>query len=212
MMQAEFKTEQEAFWAGAFGNEYVDRNKNEHLVSSNIALFAKILACTENVRSVFEFGANIGLNLIAIKHLLPNAVLSAVEINKKAVAELKKVLKEAVVYQQSILDFSWDAPHPQDLVFIKGVLIHINPDMLSQVYQSLYRLSKRYICIVEYYNPTPVSVSYRGHEDRLFKRDFAGEMMDKYNDLRLVNYGFVYHRDLNFPLDDLTWFLLEKAG
>ena len=212
MMQAEFKTEQEAFWAGAFGNEYVDRNKNEYLVSGNIALFAKILACTENVRSVFEFGANIGLNLIAIKHLLPNALLSAVEINNKAAAELKKVLKEAVVYQQSILNFSWDVVPPQDLVFIKGVLIHINPDMLSQVYQSLYRLSKRYICIVEYYNPTPVSVSYRGHEDRLFKRDFAGEMMDKYNDLRLVNYGFVYHRDLNFSLDDLTWFLLEKAG
>lgn len=209
-MQTEFKTEQEQFWAGNFGNEYVDRNKNEQLISGNIALFAKIFACTEKVRSVFELGANIGLNLIAIKHLLPDATLSAVEINKKAVAGLKKVLKEAVVYQQSILDFSWDAP-PQDLVFIKGVLIHINPDMLSQVYQSLYRLSKRYICIVEYYNPTPISVSYRGHENRLFKRDFAGEMMDKYSDLRLVNYGFVYHRDLNFPLDDLTWFLLEKA-
>ena len=100
---------------------------------------------------------------------------------------------------------------PQDLVLIKGVLIHINPDMLSQVYQNLYRLSKRYICIAEYYNPSTVSVPYRGHRDRLFKRDFAGEMMDKYQDLRLVNYGFVYHRDLNFPLDDLTWFLLEKT-
>ena len=174
MMQTEFKTEQEGFWAGAFGNEYIDRNKSERLISSNIALFAKILACTENVRSVFEFGANIGLNLIAIKHLLPNALLSAVEINKQAVVELKKVVKEAVVYQQSILDFSWDVPPPQDLVLIKGVLIHINPDMLSQVYQSLYRLSKRYICIVEYYNPTPVSVSYRGQRDRLFKRYFAG--------------------------------------
>ena len=211
MMQVEFKTEQEAFWAGGFGNEYVDRNKNEHLISGNIALFAKILACTENVQSVFEFGANIGLNLIAIRHLLPNAVLSAVEINKKAVAELKKVVNEAMVYRQSVLDFSWDVSPAQDLVLIKGVLIHINPDMLSQIYQTLYRLSKRYICIVEYYNPTPVSVSYRGYRDKLFKRDFAGEMMDKYHDLRLVNYGFVYHRDANFPLDDLTWFLLEKT-
>ena len=111
-MQTEFKTEQEAFWAGAFGDEYIDRNKSEHLVASNIALFTKILACTKNVRSVFEFGANIGLNLIAIKHLLPNAVLSAVEINKQAVVELKKVVKEAVVYQQSILDFSWDVSPP----------------------------------------------------------------------------------------------------
>jgi len=67
MKQTEFKTEQERFWAGNFGDEYIDRNKNEHLVSGNIALFAKILACTENVRSIFELGANIGLNLIANK-------------------------------------------------------------------------------------------------------------------------------------------------
>jgi len=117
-----------------------------------------------------------------------------------------------VVYNQSILDFSWDVSPAQDLVLIKGVLIHINPDMLSQIYQTLYRLSRRYICLVEYYNSTPVSVSYRGYRDKLFKRDFAGEIMDKYPDLRLVNYGFVYHRDPNFPLDDSTWFLLEKTG
>ena len=63
--------------------------------------------------------------------------------------------------------------------------------------------------IVEYYNPTPVTVSYRGNDDRLFKRDFAGEMIDKYN-MKLVDYGFVYHRDNMFPLDDMNWFLLEK--
>ena len=52
---------------------------------------------------------------------------------------------------------------------------------------------------------------YRGHEDRLFKRDFAGEMMKKFNDLKLVDYGFVYHADCNFPQDDVTWFVLEKC-
>ena len=64
--------------------------------------------------------------------------------------------------------------------------------------------------ISEYYSPNPVSVNYRGNEDVLFKRDFAGEMMDMYNDLKLVNYGFVYHRDDFFPGDDANWFLLEK--
>jgi spore coat polysaccharide biosynthesis protein SpsF len=93
---------------------------------------------------------------------------------------------------------------------IKGVLIHINPDALEQVYEKLYQAALKYICIIEYYNSTPVEVSYRGHSNRLFKRDFAGEVLDKYPDLKLVNYGFVYHRDNNFPPDDLTWFLLEK--
>lgn len=58
----------------------------------------------------------------------------------------------------------------------------------------------------------PVVVSYRGHEDRLFKRDFAGEMLDRYPDLELVDYGFVYHRDPNFPQDDPNWFLLRKRS
>jgi len=63
---------------------------------------------------------------------------------------------------------------------------------------------------VEYYNPVPVEVSYRGHQGKLFKRDFSGEMLDKFKDLRLIRYGFVYHRDPSFPQDDITWFLLEK--
>ena len=78
------------------------------------------------------------------------------------------------------------------------------------MYENLYRLSNRYILINEYYNPTPLTVEYRGAKDRLFKRDFAGELMDRYS-LRLVDYGFLYHRDNYFPRDDSNWFLLEKA-
>ena len=51
---------------------------------------------------------------------------------------------------------------------------------------------------------------YRGHENVLFKRDFAGELLDKYkNRVLLLDYGFIYHRD-TYPQDDLTWFLMEK--
>jgi len=45
-----------------------------------------------------------------------------------------------------------------------------------------------------------------------FKRDFAGEMLDRYRDLKLVDYGFAYHRDPAFSHDDITWFLLEKVA
>ena len=44
-------------------------------------------------------------------------------------------------------------------------------------------------------------VKYRGHTDRLFRRDFAGEMLDQFDDLTLVDYGFVLHRDPSFPID-----------
>lgn len=202
-----FKTEQEAFWAGEFGNEYIARNQSEHLVASNLALFSKILSCTHDIRSIIEFGANIGLNLKALKQLLPEATLSAIEINQAA-AKILQEYSYIKTYNTSILDFSPSQKY--DLVLIKGVLIHINPDSLSQVYQSLYESSNRYICVAEYYNPSPVEIPYRGHQGKLFKRDFAGELLDKFDDLKLVDYGFVYRRDSHFPQDDTTWFLLEK--
>lgn len=89
-------------------------------------------------------------------------------------------------------------------------MIHINPEQLSAIYKKLYHLSRRYILINEYYNPSPIAISYRNHQNKLFKRDFAGEMMDMFPDLQLVAYNFIYHRDTIFPKDDCTWFLLEK--
>jgi pseudaminic acid biosynthesis-associated methylase len=206
---SEYKTEQEKFWAGEFGNEYLLRNRGNTLIGGNLRLFSTILASCAPVASVIEFGANIGLNLIALKQLLPAAELSAIEINDTAAAALRE-LGGVKVYNQSILDFVPDAP--RELAFTKGVLIHINPDMLPEVYQRLYQSSSRYICVAEYYNPRPVEVNYRGHDGRLFKRDFAGELLDAYPDLRLVDYGFSYHRDNNFAQDDINWFLLEKTS
>ena len=48
-------------------------------------------------------------------------------------------------------------------MFYKGVLIHINPDKLENAYENLYKNSNRFICINEYYNPSPVKINYRGH-------------------------------------------------
>lgn len=208
-MRSEYKTEQERFWAGEFGDQYVERNQGMGLAASNLALFGKILERTQSIKSVIEFGANIGLNLEAMRALIPGVELSAIEINSKAVGALKQ-LGGMKIYPQSILDFQPD--YPRDLTLIKGVLIHINPDSLPQIYDLLYRSSKRYICVAEYYNPSPVEVLYRGNREKLFKRDFAGEMLDRFPDLRLVNYAFVYHRDPNFPQDDITWFLMEKIA
>ena len=224
-----FDTEQEAFWAGEFGDDYTQRNVGAQWVASNLALFAKVLARTENVRSVLELGANLGLNLRALRQLLPKADLSAVEINAKAVAELRR-LGGIAVHHMSLLDFQ--PTNPSDFVLIKGVLIHLSPDKLPHVYDLMHAASAHYICLAEYYNPSPVewrvgfvmldiclaeyynpspvAIPYRGHTDRLFKRDFAGELLKRHADLRLVDYGFVYHGDPNHPQDDLTWFLLEK--
>lgn len=207
-MGADYQTEQEKFWAGEFGNAYIERNIEDRIVAGNTALFSKALRGAGQISSVVEFGANIGLNLRALGHLYPDAKLSGVEINAQAASVLRELIGTQNVYEGSILDY--EPSKQSDLVLIKGVLIHMNPDVLEAVYDKLYSASSRYILVAEYYNPTPTTVKYRGHDDRLFKRDFAGEMLDRFANLQLVDYGFVYRRDPSFPLDDITWFLLRK--
>ena len=142
-----YKTEQEQFWAGEFGTNYINRNQSNHLVASNIVLFSKIIAKTNQVSSIIEFGANIGLNLQALHTLLPNTSLAAIEINETAVRMLKK-FDYIKIYHGSLLEASINERY--DLTLIKGVLIHINPNELATVYVKLYNFSNRYICIVEY--------------------------------------------------------------
>jgi pseudaminic acid biosynthesis-associated methylase len=203
-----FRTDQETFWAGAFGTEYIQRNQGDALLASNLDFFAKALRGAHGVKSCIEFGANIGMNLKALKLLHPSIEAHGIEINADAARQLGELIPPLQVHHISILDFapqrSWD------LALIKGVLIHINPDVLPQVYDKLVAATSRYLMVAEYYNPAPVAISYRGHTDRLFKRDFAGEIMDRHPQMKLIDYGFAYRRDPNFPQDDITWFLMEK--
>lgn len=210
MSSSDYATPQESFWAGQFGSEYIGRNDSSQLLAANLSFFTKALKQAGRISSCIEFGANIGMNLKALQLLYPGIALRGVEINPDAAKQLRMLIGEENVYEGSI--FNYPAVDMVDLALIKGVLIHINPDMLPAVYEKLYTASRRFILVCEYYNPSPVAISYRGHADRLFKRDFAGEMMDKYPDLALVDYGFSYRRDPAFPQDDITWFLMEKRS
>ncbi len=205
---SEFKTAQEAFWAGEFGADYIGRNESQELLASNLNFFSIAMRRADKINSCIEFGSNIGMNLKALKLLHPSVSLNAIEINETAAGQLKQLIGEANVFNGSIFDYP--VTKPFDMSLIKGVLIHINPDMLQNVYEKLYEASGKYILVCEYYNPSPVAIPYRGHNDRLFKRDFAGEMLEKYSDLKLIDYGFSYKRDPVFPQDDITWFLMEK--
>lgn len=200
-------TEQDDFWTGDFGTEYINRNKSQSLFVSDLSLFDTILKSTSGICSAIEFGANVGLNLMALKTLVPEIDLTAVEINETAINQLRTKMPCVDARHMSMIDYEPNKMH--DMSFTKGVLIHLHPDDLDRAYEVLYKSSRKYVCMIEYYNPCPVSVVYRGYENKLFKRDFAGEFIDKYG-ARLVDYGFVYHRDRTFPQNDVTWFLLEK--
>ena len=191
-------------WAGINGQQYTTRQALT--IESRRKMFADIFdAMTVKPASVIEFGANIGENLRAIRQC-HGGTLTGVEINESLLPQLEQAADSAVI--GAIQSFQ---PHKKwDLTFTRGLLIHIHPAEIHAAYRTLYECSARHILIAEYYSPKPVEVEYRGQNGLLWKRDFAGEMLDSYSDLRLVDYGFVYHRDQNWPQDDINWFLMEK--
>jgi spore coat polysaccharide biosynthesis protein SpsF len=205
--QNSYDTQQEQLWAGEHTKAYIERNSGPSLLAAKTALFAQILAHVREVKSVIEFGPNIGLNLQAIRTLLPAVQQTAVEISPAA-AEILREKRDIEVFNDSLLNFK--SSRTWDLAFTMGVLIHVNPGRLRDAYDVLYRASSRYVLMIEYYNPTPMMIMHRGMPDQMFKRDFPREMLEAHPDLNLLEYGFVYHRDPVFPLDDVTWFLFER--
>lgn len=201
----------EQFWAGDFGDAYTDRMVGHKMIESNMSFFANALVKAKGIKTILELGCNRGLNLAALEYLDPSTTKTGVDINAKSLHCLVSMfqdlgLDQPFIHCNSILNF--EPIERYDLVFTKGVLIHQNPDHLKMIYDKMYALSNKYLLIAEYFNPTPVEVKYRGHDGKLFKRDFAGEMLDQLP-LKLVSYGFTYSRD-EMPQDNLNWFLMEK--
>src|SRR5688572_20001759 len=117
---AEYRTPQEAFWAGEFGNAYVERNSGDQLLGNKTALFARILKRAGRISSAIEFGANIGMNMLALRSLVPAARLAAVEINPRAFEELLTI-PGVDAHLGSFLEF--EPALTSDLSFTSGVLI-----------------------------------------------------------------------------------------
>jgi pseudaminic acid biosynthesis-associated methylase len=204
-------SDQLRFWRGDFGNEYTDRNANSSReLRARVALWAPIMARLEGAppRRILEVGANIGNNLRALRQI-SDAEFFAIEPNEKARGVL---VDDGVVPQGNVRDgfaAAIDLPDDAvDLAFTSGVLIHIHPDDLLASCSEIHRVSARYVVCIEYFSDKAEEITYRGHSERLFKRDFGGFWMDSFPDLQILDYGFAWKRTTG--LDNLTWWLMEK--
>ena len=197
-------TEQEIFWKSSFTKNYIKRNKDYNRIPT---IGKDLLENKVNITSVIELGSNIGLNLDALKKINPECKTYGVEINKDA---FKILSKKHDAKKKSILEFKTNKKF--DLVLISGVLIHQNPSKLNYIYSLLYKLSKKYIYMNEYFNPHPIQLDYHGYKNKLFKRDFAKELWNKFPKLNLVNYGFHWKEDpyQKDNYDNANWFIFKK--
>ena len=96
-----------------------------------------------------------------------------------------------------------------DLVFTMGVLIHQDPEtQLVPMMREIVRCSRRYVLAGEYHADSLTEVPYRGQEGALFKQDFGGLYQRLFDELDLVDSGFLSEGEGRW--DDLTYWIFEK--
>ena len=201
-----------AAWAGAFGDAYTARNAaGEASIERRTAMWRRVLRplSTRLPASCLEVGANVGINLRALR-ALHEIEMHAVEPNAKA---REILIRDRVVPADHVLDGSVEridlADESVDLVFTNGVLIHVDPACLEAACREMHRVARRYLLTIEYFANEPEEKTYRGREGLLFKRDFGAFWLDLFQALALVDYGFFWKRATG--LDNLTWWLFAKS-
>lgn len=196
-------SKQTKLWSGEFGDQYHDRNKS----TDRTNFWRKVLrrAPFDTVSSVLEAGAGRGDNLAALRGIYNTCKVWGVEVNMQACVDLAG--KHVSYCSKPFLD----APVPVgfDLVVTRGFLIHVPDDDIDATLRKLYQSTRRYIAIAEYYSPVRRQVEYHGLTDALWLDDYAGRLLEMYEDLELVDFGFDYYMEGGH---DLTWFLMEKKA
>lgn len=161
----------EDFWAGSFGDSYLQRNQIDPATRLDFWRSA-IEYCTP--ATVLEVGCNRGHNLVAIQMVDQSIECYGVDVNESAVNEARS--QGLDVQHGSAVDIlGFHEPSSMDLVFTAGVLIHISPEDLEDVMRAIATTSSRYVLAVEYASESEEEepVEYRGHSDKLWKRNYG---------------------------------------
>lgn len=206
-------TKQLELWRSNFGWDYASRNNNQITPEDQRRLvrdWGKILnhAVTPSPSSVLEVGCSIGRNLVALRNVVPE--IYGIDPNTQAVELASVMLAGSGVNVQE--GNAFDLPfedHSIDLVFTSGVLIHVAPHDLARATDEIMRVSRHYIVCIEYFSHHPEQVPYHGMDGFLFKRDFGRFYFERYPNLKVRDYGFLWQ-----PLDssdNSNWWLFEKA-
>lgn len=203
------RSDQEDFWAEKYAENYIKKN-SQFDNQLGAEAWSKMLHKVEGkVDSYLECGCNIGRNIDQLKIVLPTATPSIIEISQPAFSFVTARHRFEHAFNGAILESAFEKAS-FDLVFTMGVLIHINPDELLANMERMYKYSKKYILIGEYFNRTPTSIEYQGEKDKLFKRDFGKLFIENF-EVKLVDYGFLWgHIYDRAGFDDITWWLFEK--
>jgi pseudaminic acid biosynthesis-associated methylase len=196
----------EELWSGRFGDEYVDRNLGAYEERRG---FWRSLLASVKPQTVLEVGCNVGGNLQWIAEKVPVTGINGVDVNEKALAQCRSRIPGVNATYGSARDLPFE-DRTFDLVFTMGVLIHQPEESLPEVMDEMVRVSKRFVLCGEYYEKETTEVRYRGYRNALFRRDYGGLFLSRFDgEIELAFRGLLTPDD---GFDNVTWWLFERTS
>lgn len=178
-------------------NKYTDDNLN----SVNPSSFIYHVTLALGAKSILEAGCNIGNN---IKDFPNTFNVSGIDMNQYAINKAKERFPSFDFKVGSISDIPY-ADNSFDLVFTRTVLIHAPESIMTKAMDEIYRVSKKYIFSMEFYNPEEKMIEWKRGKDLLWYRNMK-ERWKKYH-VKIIS-------DVDIPIeldpDNVRFTLLEK--
>jgi len=196
--------EAEERWKGKLGDEYTDRN--DFWKSPNRVKFWYSLQEKYDFIRPLEIGCNTCNNLYAMCRIAMIPRFYGIEINDHALRLAHEIHPYFEIIHGSIIDIPFK-DNFFDLVFTCGVLIHIPPDGLDKALEEMYRVSNKYILIMEYYAEEERERPFRGEMGITWERPYDKIVMKKYPNLKLLERGFLTIED---GFNNIFYWMFEK--
>lgn len=156
---------------GSWIEEYVKSVDHPHrkLIVDAIASIA------DPPRNVVELGCNTGPNLVCIQKRWPDrfqtgrSFLVGIEINQVAAQEAQRLLPNAIIHRQSILDvLSWLPP--RGIVLSDAVLMYTPPDEIEDVMDGIARVASMGVVLCEWFDESEGGVVKDHHWSRNYPK------------------------------------------
>lgn len=194
----------EHLFRGEFEDSYIERNKD----AANLRepFWAEFLS-KHTPKSVLEVGCGTGFNLRWIAERLQPTRVFGVDINERALAELRVRLPRV----NAVWGRAWELPFRDaafDLTFTVGLLMHQTPATVMPAAAELVRCSRDYVLVIEYFGTAEEEIQYRGLERALYRRDYGALFREHFPWMTLAGQGELT-REAGW--DNVTWWLFRKG-
>jgi len=146
-----------------------DTYTKDHLDKSNLKVpkYLYHISAVLGARRILEAGCNVGNNLESF----PNEFdVHGIDMNKQAIEEAKKKYPSFTFKNENISKTSYENSY-FDLVYTRGVLIHIPKSEIENCLNEFFRISNKWIMNIEYYGNDGDMIKWKRGDNLLWYRN-----------------------------------------